>query len=37
MESMTKQAVNGAVQLEYDTAGVAWHLTCPAANALERK
>jgi PAS domain S-box-containing protein len=37
MESMAKQAVDGAVELEYDTAGVAWHLTCPAANALERQ
>jgi two-component sensor histidine kinase len=37
MESMAKQAVNGTVQLEYETAGVAWHLTCPAANALERR
>jgi len=35
MESMTRQALDGAVQLEYDTAGVAWRLTCPAANALE--
>jgi two-component sensor histidine kinase len=35
IESMTKQAVDGAVQLEYDIAGVAWRLTCPAANALE--
>jgi PAS domain S-box-containing protein len=35
LESMAKQAVDGTVQLEYDTAGVAWHLTCPAANALE--
>jgi PAS domain S-box-containing protein len=33
--SMVKQAVGGAVQLDYDTAGVAWRLTCPAANALE--
>jgi PAS domain S-box-containing protein len=37
MESMAKQAVDGAVALEYHTAGVAWHLTCPAANALERR
>ncbi|HKD25711.1 MAG TPA: PAS domain S-box protein, partial [Xanthobacteraceae bacterium] len=37
MEAMAKQAVDGTVQLEYDTAGVAWHLTCPAANALERR
>jgi PAS domain S-box-containing protein len=35
LESMAKHAVDGAVQLEYDTAGVAWHLTCPATNALE--
>jgi PAS domain S-box-containing protein len=33
--SMVKQAVGGAVQLDYDTAGVAWRLTCPAATALE--
>jgi PAS domain S-box-containing protein len=37
MESMAKQAVDGAVQLEYDTAGVVWRLTCPVANALERR
>jgi PAS domain S-box-containing protein len=37
MESMAKQAVDGAVELEYNTAGVAWHLTCPAANALEQR
>jgi PAS domain S-box-containing protein len=35
MESMAKQAVDGAVQLEYDPAGVVWRLTCPAANAVE--
>jgi len=35
IESMAKQAVNGAVELEYDTAGVAWRLTCPRGNALE--
>jgi two-component sensor histidine kinase len=37
IDSMAKRAVDGAVQLEYDPAGVAWHLTCPAANALERR
>jgi PAS domain S-box-containing protein len=37
MESMAKQAVEGAVQLEYNTAGVAWRLTCPANNALESR
>jgi two-component sensor histidine kinase len=36
IEAMAKRAVNGEVQLEYDPAGVEWHLTCPAANALER-
>jgi PAS domain S-box-containing protein len=35
IEAMAKRAVDGEVQLEYDPAGVAWHLTCPAANALE--
>jgi PAS domain S-box-containing protein len=35
LESMAKQAVDGAVQLEYDAAGVVWRLTCPAANAVE--
>jgi two-component sensor histidine kinase len=37
MESMAKQAVDGAAELEYNTAGVAWHLTCQTANALERR
>jgi two-component sensor histidine kinase len=36
IEAMAKRAVDGEVQLEYDPAGMAWHLTCPAANALER-
>jgi PAS domain S-box-containing protein len=35
IEAMAKRAVDGEVQLEYDPAGVVWHLTCPAANALE--
>jgi PAS domain S-box-containing protein len=37
MDSMAKQAVEGAVQLDYDTAGVAWRLTCPTGNALESR
>jgi PAS domain S-box-containing protein len=37
IEAMTKRAVGGEVQLEYDPAGVAWHLTCPAANAVEAR
>jgi NO-binding membrane sensor protein with MHYT domain/two-component sensor histidine kinase len=35
VEAMAKRAVNGAVQLEFDPAGTVWHLSCPAANALE--
>jgi PAS domain S-box-containing protein len=34
IEAMAERAVDGDVQLEYDPAGVAWHLTCPKANAL---
>ncbi len=37
LEAMAKRAVDGDAQLEYDPAGVEWHLTCPAANALEPK
>jgi PAS domain S-box-containing protein len=37
IEAMTKRAVGGEVQLEYEPAGVAWHLMCPAANALEAR
>src|SRR5260370_1210063 len=36
VDSMVKQTVNGMVQLDYIPSGVAWNLTCPAANALER-
>ena len=36
VDSMVKQTVNGEVQLDYIFSGVAWNLTCPAANALER-
>jgi PAS domain S-box-containing protein len=35
IEAMAKRAVNGEVQLEFDPAGVVWHLSCPATNALE--
>jgi PAS domain S-box-containing protein len=34
-ESMAKQTVSGAVQLNYAPSGLEWRLTCPAANALE--
>jgi PAS domain S-box-containing protein len=36
VESMVKQTLNGEVQLDYIASGVAWKLTCPAADALER-
>jgi two-component sensor histidine kinase len=36
VDSMVKQTVNGAVQLDYIPSGVVWNLTCSAANALER-
>jgi PAS domain S-box-containing protein len=35
--SMVKQTVNGEVRLDYVPSGVVWHLTSPAANALERE
>jgi PAS domain S-box-containing protein len=35
--SMAKRALGGEVQLDYAPTGVEWHLTCPAANALERE
>jgi PAS domain S-box-containing protein len=35
VESMAKGAVGGEVELDYGLSGLEWHLTCPAANALE--
>jgi PAS domain S-box-containing protein len=35
-KNMVEQTLNGAVDLDYATAGLIWRLTCPAANALER-
>jgi len=37
IEGMAKQSVDGAVELEYAPLGLTWRLTCPAANALERR
>ena len=37
VDPMVRQTVNGEVHLDFIPAGVAWNLTCPAANALERK
>jgi PAS domain S-box-containing protein len=35
--SMVKQTVNGEVLLDFVRSCVVWSLTCPAANALERR
>jgi two-component sensor histidine kinase len=36
VDPMVRQTVNGEVHLDFIPSGVAWTLTCPAANALER-
>jgi two-component sensor histidine kinase len=36
VDPMVRQTVNGEVHLDFIPSGVAWNLTCPAANALER-
>jgi PAS domain S-box-containing protein len=33
--TMAKRTLDGDVRLDYAPSGVAWHLTCPATNALE--
>jgi two-component sensor histidine kinase len=33
--SMAKRPLDGDVRLDYARSGLAWHLTCPAANALD--
>jgi PAS domain S-box-containing protein len=35
IEAMAERSVGGKVHLDYAPSGVAWRLTCPAANALE--
>jgi hypothetical protein len=35
MEAMTERSLNGKVELLYLPSGVTWHLSCPAAGALE--
>jgi two-component sensor histidine kinase len=37
VDSMAKLTVGGEVQLDYAPSGLMWRLTCPAANALERR
>jgi PAS domain S-box-containing protein len=36
MEAMAERTLGGEVSLDYAPSGVAWRLTCPAGNALER-
>jgi two-component sensor histidine kinase len=35
VEAMAKRTVGGEVQADYRPSGFGWHLSCPAANALE--
>jgi PAS domain S-box-containing protein len=35
IDSMTKRALGGEVELDYAASGLAWRLICPAAHALE--
>ena len=37
ISSMVRRTVSGEVQLGYAASGLEWRLTCPAANALERR
>jgi PAS domain S-box-containing protein len=37
VDPMVRQTVNGEVRLDFIASGVVWNLTCPAANALERR
>jgi two-component sensor histidine kinase len=36
IDLMARRTVDGNVQLDYASSGLAWRLTCPAMNALER-
>jgi two-component sensor histidine kinase len=35
MEAMAERSLDGKADLDFFLTGVTWHLTCPAANALE--
>jgi two-component sensor histidine kinase len=35
MQEMAERSVGGKVDLDYAPSGVSWHLSCPAAKALE--
>jgi two-component sensor histidine kinase len=34
LERVTPQSLDGEAQLNFDTLGLAWHMTCPAENAI---
>jgi PAS domain S-box-containing protein len=36
-KAMVERSVGGAVELDYAPSGLSWRLSCPAANALERR
>jgi two-component sensor histidine kinase len=36
VDAMVRRTVDGEVKLDYARSGLVWHLTCPAANAVER-
>jgi two-component sensor histidine kinase len=35
IDSKVRQSLGGQIQLDFAPAGLAWHVTCPAANVLE--
>jgi PAS domain S-box-containing protein len=37
MKEMAERSLDGKVDLDYAPSGMTWRLTCPAANALERR
>jgi PAS domain S-box-containing protein len=37
IRSMAQRALDGEVELDYAPSGLVWRLSCPAANALERR
>jgi len=36
IDSMARMTLDGEVELDYEPSGLAWRLTCPTANVLER-
>jgi two-component sensor histidine kinase len=37
IETMANHSLDGTVELDYAPLGLTWRLTCPSANALERR